>query len=950
MRLQSFTCDHSVSSPTYTEVLIIVPLRALLDQFAPDFLGFCKVGTGHNKRIDFESKGFIAVTDSVHLLEKVKFDSVFMDEAHHPLPAKLPKSRELYRFSATYGEDVNVDFQYPMGKAIEDGVLCDYDITVPVLTAHHAYVCLADLLLKQAGKFRRVLAYCNSVAAAKRFRMVLKEVGLGAWHINGNTPLKRRNAVIEEFAGALQKPVHILVTVEVLGEGINIPNADTCMFVEPRRSYRSIVQAIGRVLRHHPEKTLAHVILPAVLVPDTAELISEAVPGAGVETRASKPDKEPSLAGPHLLDGRIVRDEHNTTTARKSFFDRSREKSYDGHSPSQTRAFGATPRGSDVGPQDANQQDQQTNGAGRKSYQGCSSVNDCSEHSYKPRASRAGGGGGSRTGRQNGNTGVHQEPFRDTVHTNIKKEPPKARKAWVLQGSSHERSATSPKAASSAQSISGDSANLEVKGSFQHRGSSFDQQYSSQLERFLATLVRADYRLFGADVSHRIQFIDCGLGREGELGYDAIIAEVRGRLSLILMRIDPWEIRFKHLEEFVEHNERLPSRRAKDPFEISLATWLNNHNSRKQEGALHQQRLQRLLNASSPLIRDRSLGWLKGGRKFMFLEKCQKLKEHLDQHQALPKWQCVEKQLAKFLNNLRQNANQEQLLHLQGLHPLLDNLVQSWQAAPSIRIAKTKWAANFRSLSEFVCRQQRLPRHSENLGERKQYRWLHLQLSRLSHRKLPHKFEGQLLDGHPLIAQAASKAVARAPQLANHLDVAAWLAAHFLTVPGLLPTAKASANTGVNPRRDSMNQHARNANSARKISSWPFSHCNTCSISCSNQKGFPHVESRNLRTLGAGNSHGQTLWRTLSWSRSWMAPLGMTHGVWASRCAKASKWQTWCLTLKWRKVKAWKWGDSCWKWKYKWFVVLVRDVLRRLCLCPTLARSWFPSIGFCLIP
>ena len=87
---------------------------------------------------------------SVHLLEKIKFDSIFVDEAHHELPARLPKSRELYRFSATYGEDVNVDFRYPMGKAIEDGALCDYDI-VPVLTAHHVYVCLADLLLKQAG-------------------------------------------------------------------------------------------------------------------------------------------------------------------------------------------------------------------------------------------------------------------------------------------------------------------------------------------------------------------------------------------------------------------------------------------------------------------------------------------------------------------------------------------------------------------------------------------------------------------------------------------------------------------------------------------------------------------------------------------------------------------------------------------------------------------------------
>ena len=727
---------------------------------------------GHNKKIDSEAKGFIAVSNSVHLLEKVKFDSIFVDEAHHKLPAGLPKSRELYQFSATYGEDVNVDFRYPMGKAIEDGVLCDYDITVPVLTAHHAYVCLADLLLKQAGKFRRVLAYCNSVAEAKRFRMVLKEVGLAAWHINANTPPKKRNAVIEEFSGALQKTVHILVTVEVLGEGINIPSADTCMFVQPRRSYRSIVQAIGRVLRHHPEKTLAHVILPAVLVPNMVEFVCEAVPGASVQTRTRKPDKEPSLAA-HSPDGCITQNEQKTTTDGKSYIGRGREDSCNEHSPRQTRACSRTTGGSDVGPQNDNQQDEQT-------IPGCGGVNDCSEHSpHQPRASRA-AGGGSRVGPQNGNACVHQEPFRDSVRTDIPKESTSVGKAWVVQRSSPDTSATSFKAASSAGIICSDDANVEIKRSFQHRGSSLHQRYSSQLERFLATLVRADGRLFGADVSHRIQVIDCRLGREGELGYDAITAEVYGRLSLILMRTDTWEIRFKHLEEFVEHNGRLPNRRAKDPFEKSLALWYNNHNTRKQ-AALNQQRLQRLCNASSPLIHNRVLGWLKGGREFNFLKKCQKLKEYLDQHRSLPEKTAgdVERQLARFVETMR-HAKPGQQLHLQNLHPLLHNLVQSWQATPLMRIAKARWVANFQSLSQFICQQQRLPGYGENIRERSLYNWLHVQLRRLSLGKLPHKFARQLLDGHPLIAQVASRAAANRP------DVTAWLAADFLTAPGLL--------------------------------------------------------------------------------------------------------------------------------------------------------------------
>ena len=148
--------------------------------------------------------GFIAVSKSAHLIQKLKFNTVLVDEAHHPLPPKLPKTKELFQFSATLEQEEGIDFQYTMGKAIEDRVLCDYDITVPAVTAHHAYICLADLLLKQAGRFRRVLAYCNSVAEAKRFQMVLEELGLGAWHINAATGWKERKRVMDEFTGVLK--------------------------------------------------------------------------------------------------------------------------------------------------------------------------------------------------------------------------------------------------------------------------------------------------------------------------------------------------------------------------------------------------------------------------------------------------------------------------------------------------------------------------------------------------------------------------------------------------------------------------------------------------------------------------------------------------------------------------------------------------------------------------
>ena len=220
---------------------------------------------GYNDKIDMDARSFIAVTDSVQLLKKLQFEAIFVDEAHHPLAPGLPSCQDLFQFSATHKEEA--DYKFGLGEAIEKGVLCDYDLTVPVATEGHPYICLANLLLSQSGRFRRVLAFCNSLREARRFQQVLETVGLAAWHMNGETGRKGRAKILCEFSGELQRPVHVLVTVQVLGEGVNIPNADTCLFVEPRSSFVSIIQAIGRVLRHHPRKPLAQVILPALTVP-----------------------------------------------------------------------------------------------------------------------------------------------------------------------------------------------------------------------------------------------------------------------------------------------------------------------------------------------------------------------------------------------------------------------------------------------------------------------------------------------------------------------------------------------------------------------------------------------------------------------------------------------------------------------------------------------------------
>lgn len=44
-----------------------------------------------------------------------------------------------------------------------------------------------------------------------------------------------------------------LPEVDVLSEGVDLPAADTCLFVAPRKGIR-LQQCVGRVLREHPDK------------------------------------------------------------------------------------------------------------------------------------------------------------------------------------------------------------------------------------------------------------------------------------------------------------------------------------------------------------------------------------------------------------------------------------------------------------------------------------------------------------------------------------------------------------------------------------------------------------------------------------------------------------------------------------------------------------------------
>ena len=766
-----------------------MPLRALLDQFAADFPGFCKVGTGHNEKIDFAATGFIAVSKSVHLLQKLRFDAIFVDEAHHPLPKKLPKTKELFQFSATLEEEKAVDFQYTMGKAIEDGVLCDYDITVPAVSAHHAYVCLADLLLKQAGRFRRVLAYCNTVAEAKRFQMVLKELGLAAWHINAVTGWTERKNVMDEFTGSLKKPVHVLVTVEVLGEGINIPNADTCMFVEPRNSYRSIIQAIGRILRHHPAKPLGHIILPAVAVPKRGPDQVPVAPTSAESKQQTQNCKEQSLSQ-KAHGSRSFAELPGCRTGRGRSADMSLLETGEGVRTPQSRgacgkADGANERttveravtmgnGPVRGQEllDAAHEHQPPSNQQRGSV---SSKQGRTKHKQSPvdtaQAKRAGAAVQSQMLQESRAFGSISPAKslttlgRQTVGTSEEVGRVKARKAKTDLGPENHKALEGNELKTSL--MEGNKMGTRYRRRARVRLQSLEglgssgQKYQSQLDRFLAKLMQADERLKGSSAGHRIQVVDCRIGVGGEVGMDAATNAIYGRLTALLMQRDPWQVRFESLEEFVRTHQRLPRQHGKDGFEVSLGSWWSDQHRRLNAGRLPAHKLQRLQSTSVALIRQRVGKWLAGSSEAIFKQRCQDLRRHMQKHNQLPDRRSPNphtQKLGDWLWNLRYSpprSRMKEINALKAVHPLVKQLFQ-FDRHP-VKIKKVPWYKQFEELGTFVCQHGRLPKtHTRSKSEARLYKWLSLQFSRMCAGSLPEKFVAALQDAHPLLSEAVA--------------------------------------------------------------------------------------------------------------------------------------------------------------------------------------------------
>jgi superfamily II DNA or RNA helicase/HKD family nuclease len=233
-----------------------------------------------------------------HRLGRDHFDHVIVDEAHHgtassyrPLfeelrPAGLlgltatPERMDGSSILSDFGGRLTADIRLP--EALAEKLLCPFhyfgvadnldlsgeqfwrngryaeDALERVLTGDDLRARQrVDLILQALRRYQpdldgvRGVGFCAGVAHARFMADHFRRAGIGAEAVVGETPSHERQQALQAFR---EGRLPFLFTVDVLSEGVDIPEINLVLFLRPTESLTVFLQQLGRGLRHAPGK------------------------------------------------------------------------------------------------------------------------------------------------------------------------------------------------------------------------------------------------------------------------------------------------------------------------------------------------------------------------------------------------------------------------------------------------------------------------------------------------------------------------------------------------------------------------------------------------------------------------------------------------------------------------------------------------------------------------
>jgi hypothetical protein len=114
------------------------------------------------------------------------------------------------------------------------------------------------------------VSFHSSIRRAENFRQMSADFNqafpgqpsVTSVHISGAMPSSERELILRHFAA---RSPSLVTNARCLTEGVDVPEIDCVMFVDPKASTVDIVQAAGRAMRRSPGKTKAYIVLPFVV-------------------------------------------------------------------------------------------------------------------------------------------------------------------------------------------------------------------------------------------------------------------------------------------------------------------------------------------------------------------------------------------------------------------------------------------------------------------------------------------------------------------------------------------------------------------------------------------------------------------------------------------------------------------------------------------------------------
>jgi predicted helicase len=264
----------------------------------------------------------LAVFDEAHKTVSAKrglYTHLLFDE-NLPIPRRVFMTATERRFKISSDEIVSMDNPKLYGKtfsllsfkrALELEILCDYEVlTIGVraseidkLIADHRFISLNRgnfsplvandfaclIALRRAVENYQIahaVSFHSRVQWAQEFRDLSQEFNgtfpelppIRSFHVTGKMASSERDAILRQFR--VYSP-SLVTNARCLTEGVDIPEIDCVMFVDPKSSTVDIVQAAGRAMRRADGKTKSYIVLPFV-VRDGAS-IDEAASSAGFD-------------------------------------------------------------------------------------------------------------------------------------------------------------------------------------------------------------------------------------------------------------------------------------------------------------------------------------------------------------------------------------------------------------------------------------------------------------------------------------------------------------------------------------------------------------------------------------------------------------------------------------------------------------------------------------------